>query len=115
VFDQKTVFIGSFNLDPRSANLNTELGVVFESTDLAVAMVERLEKRLGQIAWHVELVPGQITVRAWSGCPMPDGKRWNRAVVSGDVLRSPWLAGRRWKDNSDANAVSYLSLACDLA
>ena len=28
IFDRKEVYIGSFNLDPRSANLNTELGIV---------------------------------------------------------------------------------------
>lgn len=28
VIDQQTVYIGTFNLDPRSANLNTEVGVV---------------------------------------------------------------------------------------
>ena len=36
--DGKRVFIGSFNFDPRSANLNTELGFVIESTDLATKM-----------------------------------------------------------------------------
>jgi len=57
-FDRRTLFIGSFNLDPRSANLNTEMGVVFESPELTKPMVERLEKKLGEIAWRVELVPG---------------------------------------------------------
>lgn len=36
--DSKRVFIGSFNFDPRSANLNTELGFVIESPDLALKM-----------------------------------------------------------------------------
>lgn len=33
--DGERVFIGSFNFDPRSANLNTELGFVIHSPDLA--------------------------------------------------------------------------------
>lgn len=33
--DKERVFIGSFNFDPRSANLNTELGFVIHSSDLA--------------------------------------------------------------------------------
>jgi putative cardiolipin synthase len=33
--DQKRVFVGSFNFDPRSANLNTELGFVIESGTMA--------------------------------------------------------------------------------
>jgi putative cardiolipin synthase len=57
-FDQTRLFIGSFNLDPRSANLNTEMGVIFESPELTKPLVERLEKKLGEVAWRVELVPG---------------------------------------------------------
>jgi putative cardiolipin synthase len=35
VFDDRTVFIGSFNFDPRSARLNTEMGLVIHSPALA--------------------------------------------------------------------------------
>ena len=35
VFDEKRVFVGSFNLDPRSAAINTEGGLSIESTVLA--------------------------------------------------------------------------------
>ncbi len=35
VFDRRTVFVGSANLDPRSARLNTELGIVVTSPELA--------------------------------------------------------------------------------
>ena len=38
VFDDEIVFIGSMNLDPRSFYLNTELGVVLRSPDLADAL-----------------------------------------------------------------------------
>lgn len=58
VFDRQVLFIGSFNLDPRSAKLNTEIGIVFESPELAGPMVEGLEAKLGEIAWRVEAVPG---------------------------------------------------------
>ena len=33
-FDRKAVFIGSFNLDPRSAVINTEAGLYIESPEL---------------------------------------------------------------------------------
>lgn len=36
--DGKRIFIGSFNFDPRSVNLNTELGFVIESPELASKM-----------------------------------------------------------------------------
>lgn len=38
--DSKRIFIGSFNFDPRSANLNTELGFVIESPELTTKMEE---------------------------------------------------------------------------
>ncbi|WP_371833380.1 phospholipase D-like domain-containing protein [Ferirhizobium litorale] len=38
VFDRKAVFIGSFNLDPRSAVINTEAGLYIESPELAARL-----------------------------------------------------------------------------
>lgn len=35
VIDRKTLFVGSMNLDPRSAHINTEMGLVIESPQLA--------------------------------------------------------------------------------
>ncbi|WP_426389643.1 phospholipase D family protein [Variovorax sp. R-27] len=35
IVDQKQVFLGSMNLDPRSARLNTELGVIIDSPEMA--------------------------------------------------------------------------------
>src|SRR3546814_17495009 len=40
VIDGERGFIGSFNLDPRSAYLNTEMGVLFEDDDIARALRE---------------------------------------------------------------------------
>lgn len=44
VIDNKIVFIGTFNLDPRSANLNTEVGVLIESRELARQVTESIER-----------------------------------------------------------------------
>ena len=40
VVDGELVFVGSFNMDPRSAALNTEMGVVVQSPELAQAVVD---------------------------------------------------------------------------
>ena len=42
------------NLDPRSLNLNTEIGVYCESPAIASDVATDLEPRLDQIAWRVE-------------------------------------------------------------
>ena len=43
VFDRKAVFIGSFNLDPRSAVINTEAGLYIESPELAERLTAYME------------------------------------------------------------------------
>lgn len=52
--DGKRVFIGSFNFDPRSVNLNTELGFVIESPILASYM-EKGFATAPQIAYQLKL------------------------------------------------------------
>ena len=44
VFDRESVFIGSFNLDPRSAEINTEAGLYVESPKLAGQVKEYLDE-----------------------------------------------------------------------
>ena len=41
-FDGEAVFIGSFNLDPRSASINTEAGLYIESPELARQLTDRM-------------------------------------------------------------------------
>jgi putative cardiolipin synthase len=56
VFDRRAVFIGSLNLDPRSTQLNTEIGIVCESEPLARTLADGLLQALDQVAWRVEKV-----------------------------------------------------------
>ena len=51
------VFIGSFNFDPRSANLNSEVGLVVESDTLQKQISDSLDKYLPQIAYQLKLNP----------------------------------------------------------
>ena len=52
--DQK-VFIGSFNFDPRSKSLNTEVGLVLESETLQQEIQQRLSQALPRIAYELKL------------------------------------------------------------
>ncbi|MGB5816202.1 MAG: phospholipase D family protein [Thermoanaerobaculia bacterium] len=76
VFDRKVTFVGSFNLDPRSVDLNTEMGWLVESESLAEAVAESIEKDIsagnswqvilkgdGKPEW-ITVVNGVITVEA---------------------------------------------------
>ena len=55
IVDEKRVFIGSFNLDPRSARLNTEMGVVLESPKIAGEMQRTLVNTTPKYAYQVTL------------------------------------------------------------
>jgi putative cardiolipin synthase len=44
VFDRKDVFIGSFNLDPRSADINTEVGLYVESSEIARQVIDYMDE-----------------------------------------------------------------------
>jgi cardiolipin synthase C len=61
VADRKVSFVGSFNLDPRSKSINTEMGIIFESDSVSNRLAEllqthmqgsyRLAARNGRIIW----------------------------------------------------------------
>lgn len=53
--DRRRLFIGSFNFDPRSAALNTEMGLLIESEDLARTLDEGLRERLPGATFEVKL------------------------------------------------------------
>lgn len=44
VIDGRTLFVGTFNLDPRSANLNTEVGALIRNAQLAQQVERAIEK-----------------------------------------------------------------------
>ena len=57
VFDHEKIFIGSMNLDARSVELNTEIGLLCENRTIASEVANSLEPQLDRIAWRVELRP----------------------------------------------------------
>jgi putative cardiolipin synthase len=60
-FDRKAGFIGSYNLDPRSNRLNTEMGVLFDCPELAKLIPEMTERNLERNAYRVELTGRRLT------------------------------------------------------
>lgn len=59
VFDRKSMFIGSMNFDQRSRRLNTEIGLIIESRELAEQTAARFDA-LTQLdnSYTVERIPG---------------------------------------------------------
>jgi putative cardiolipin synthase len=55
VIDRRIVFIGSMNLDPRSASKNTELGIIVESPELAKEVLRVIHISKLQSAYRLRL------------------------------------------------------------
>ncbi|MGH8796556.1 MAG: phospholipase D-like domain-containing protein, partial [Caldimonas sp.] len=55
--DDAQIFIGSFNFDPRSARLNTEMGFVIDSPTLAQSISDTFARRMPERAYEVRLAP----------------------------------------------------------
>jgi len=56
VIDRERVYIGSMNFDPRSATINSEMGVIVESRGLAEALARIVERNLRpENSWRVEV------------------------------------------------------------
>ncbi len=66
VIDRERTFVGSFNLDPRSLYINTEMGVVVESAELASTMAQSIVGSLPETAYRLYL--GRSGGLRWSYC-----------------------------------------------
>ena len=100
VLDRRTVFIGTLNFDPRSLYINTEIGLIVESKDLASEVASVIEKALDASAsYSVRLEPeGEVR---WYGAadsrePLVDEPEssWLRRMLSWIYQRVPlhhWL------------------------
>ncbi|KEO53193.1 phospholipase D-like domain-containing protein [Thioclava indica] len=94
--DRARVFIGSFNLDPRSMRLNTELGVVISAPEIATQISDSFAQFIPERAWRVRLSraqqlrwsrPGQPELKSEPGVP------WTHRVFLAIAQRLPieWM------------------------
>ena len=60
--DGKRIFIGSFNFDPRSIQLNTEMGLLIDSEALANSLHAAFDDGFRGLAWRVKEQDGNL---AW--------------------------------------------------
>ena len=88
VLDRRLLFVGSFNFDPRSAELNCEMGLLIDSPYLSGLVAEGLRERLPDHSYAVTLSP-QDTLQ-WSDTAggrqgvlttEPGTTAWNRTAV----------------------------------
>ncbi len=88
--DRQRVFVGSFNLDPRSAALNTEMGLIVDSPRMATKMTTAFADKLPKQTYALRL-DGQGAIE-WQDKGAPPGSPpvlhqeprtsiWKRAMV----------------------------------
>jgi putative cardiolipin synthase len=83
--DGRTLFVGSYNLDPRSTWLNCEQGVLVEDASLASQLEALFAKHVaGAHAWRVTLKDGEL--------------RWSDGVetYTHDPMASTWQRFQAW-------------------
>jgi len=83
VIDQRIAIIGTFNLDPRSANLNTECMAVIYNGDIATRLQQAMQiDMLSENAWQTTLTFNPDSEAGWT----KRFKVWMRGVVPKSIL-----------------------------
>ena len=90
VIDRKLLFVGSMNLDPRSATTNTELGAVIDSPQLAKELLRIIDIDRLQSAYRVRLKKNGPGVEWFSS----EGDK--EMVLTEEPDSSMWLRFKQW-------------------
>jgi cardiolipin synthase C len=90
VVDKKRLFIGSMNLDPRSATINTELGALIDSPQLARELLRIIDIDRFQSAYRVRLRANGAGLEWLSN----DGDK--EMILTEEPDSTPWLRFKSW-------------------
>ena len=74
IFDNKKLFVGSFNFDQRSMYLNTEIALIIEQPDIARRAADTFHQKVEDIAFRVELVAAGSGKESLRWHAIEDGK-----------------------------------------
>jgi putative cardiolipin synthase len=86
VIDRKFTFVGSLNLDPRSIYINTEMGLIIDSAELAEAVAQEFEEEIKpENSWQVLLDDkGQLFWKAGD------------TIIRREPARADWQRFQAW-------------------
>lgn len=89
IIDQKKLFVGSLNLDPRSIELNAEVGLLIDSEALVADLTQDEEQGLATLTYRVLInEKGKLE---WHS--LIDGQE---VVTTKEPLASGWLRFKAW-------------------
>jgi putative cardiolipin synthase len=98
--DGARIFIGSFNFDPRSVHLNTEMGVVLDNPDFASRLARQFDDEIPRKAYEVRLTADGSELEWIERTPQgelrhatePEAGLWRRILVGFlSLLPVEWL------------------------
>lgn len=84
IIDRRITFIGSLNVDPRSVDINTEMGVLIESEELAGRLASAVDSRLSEISYKVTLDEN-------------DKLEWRTTIDGKEVVEKSEPLSSRWR------------------
>ena len=95
--DRSRAFVGSFNFDPRSARINTEMGLVIDSPKLARELAQAFDMIVPMAAYEVRLKPDGHSLE------------WIERSAAGEV-RHDTEPGTTWFQRSKVELLSILPI-----
>ncbi len=95
VIDRSRQFVGSFNLDPRSAIHNTEMGIVFDSAEFAESLYQSQLERLEKSAYRLRLNSSNAL-------------EWVETTQSGETLVHATEPGMTWLQRGFVYLLTWL-------
>jgi cardiolipin synthase C len=93
LFDCRSFFVGSMNLDPRSAFTNTEIGFVVDAPGEAAQLCAMMDRNLPQNAYRLELRKPETGGSHVEWVGMQDGRE---ARHTSEPMTSGWQRFKSW-------------------
>ena len=84
--DRSRGCVGSFNFDPRSERINTEIGLVIDSPTLAAGLAETFDTVVPSVAYEVRLAPDGERLQ-WIGRTASGELRYDAEPETSPFLR----------------------------
>jgi cardiolipin synthase C len=107
VFDRQKLFIGSMNFDQRSMHLNTELGLIIDSPELAQQIATRFEAMVQAVNSYMVLLRPSDNVSSSPGLMWRTQEDIKVVEYRSEPARSDW-------QRFEANFLSHLPLDDEL-
>ena len=89
LIDRRYLFVGSLNLDPRSIEINAEMGLLIDSEDMVTELTYDIDERLAAVTYRV-------TVNEKGNLEWHGRINGEEVIETREPLTTPWLRFKAW-------------------